>query len=167
MTNKEFDQKLLANILVNAIYNIDKNNYDFHNDEDDIEGDAIDSLAKENIIILANKLLSKETLSHYPEFKLKKPNLFSKLNNATIEAKTALEAKHNILHQICLNVIEEFPTLQTVTIQSVEYAIIKITYANKQVENSTYIAINDEEQLKQNVQEFLNKIENKKDEIKK
>ena len=162
MQTKEFDQKLLADILVNAIYNIDKNNYDFHNDEDDIEGDAIDSLAKQNIIILANKLLSKETLSHYHEFKLNKPNLFSKLNNATIEAKTALEAKHNILHQICLNIIEEFPTLQSVTIQSVEYAIIKITYVNNQVEHSTYIAINDEEQLNHNIKEFLDKVETKK-----
>lgn len=167
MTNKEFDQELLADILVNKIYDIDKNNYDFYNDEEDIEGDEIDRLAKERIITLANQLLSKETLSHYPEFKIKKPDLFSKLNDATTEAKAALEAKHDILYQICLNVMEEFPTLQSVTIQSVEYAIIKITYANKQVENSTYIVINDKEQLKQNVQEFLNKIENKKDEIKK
>ena len=163
MTNKEFDQELLADILVNAIYSIDSNNYDPNNDEDDIEGDAIDQLAKENIIILANQLLSKETLSHYPEFKKSKTNLFSKLDDATTEAKTALEAKHDVLHQICLNVMEEFPTLQAVTIQSVEYAIIKITYANKQVENSTYIAINDEDQLRQNVQEFLDKIENKKE----
>ena len=84
------------------------------------------------------------------------------MNNATIEAKTALEAKHNILHQICLNIIEEFPTLQSVTIQSVEYAIIKITYVNNQVEHSTYIAINDEEQLNHNIKEFLDKVETKK-----
>ena len=166
MTEKEFDQELLANILVNAIYNIDKNNYDFHNDEDDIEGDAIDNLAKENIIILANQLLSKETLSHYPEFKLKEPNLFSKLNNATIEAKTALEAKHNILHQICINIMEDFPNLQAVKIESVEYGIIKVTHSDEQVENSTYIAINDEEQLIKNVQEFLDKIENNKEKSK-
>ena len=38
-----------------------------------------------------------------------------------------------------------------------------MTHSDKQVENSTYIAINDEEQLKQNVQEFLEKIENKKE----
>lgn len=162
MTNKEFDQELLADILVNAIYNIDKNNYDFHNDEDDIEGDAIDCLAKENIIILANQLLSKETLSHYPEFKTKKPDLFTKLDDATNEAKASLDAKREILHQICLNVMEEFPTLQSVKIESVEYGIIKVTHSDKQVENSTYIAINDKEQLKLNVQEFLDKIENKK-----
>lgn len=59
MTNKEFNQELLADILVNAIYNIDKNNYNSYNDEDDIEGDSIDQLAKENIIILAHQLLSK------------------------------------------------------------------------------------------------------------
>lgn len=121
MTNKEFNQELLADILVNAIYNIDKNNYDSNNDEDDIEGDAIDQLAKENIIILANQLLSKETLSQYPEFKLKKPDLFSKLNDATTEAKNALEAKRDILHQICLNIMEDFPELSAVSIESVEY----------------------------------------------
>ena len=158
MTNKEFDQELLADILVNAIYNIDNNNYDSNNDEEDIEGDAIDQLAKEKIINLANQLLSKETLSHYPEFKIKKPNLFSKLNDATSEAKNALEAKHNILHQICLNIIEEFPTLQLVKIESVEHNIIKIMCLKNQVENSTYIAINDEEQLRQNIQDFLTKL---------
>jgi hypothetical protein len=162
MLQNEFDQELLADILVNAIYNIDNNNYDSNNDEEDIEGDAIDQLAKENIINLANQLLSKETLSHYPEFKIKKPNLFSKLNDTTTEAKNALEAKHNILHQICLNIIEEFPTLQLVKIESVEHSIIKIMYLQNEVENSTYIAINDEQQLKQNIQDFLNKIENKK-----
>lgn len=162
MLQNEFDQELLADILVNAIYNIDNNNYDSNNDEEDIEGDAIDQLAKENIINLANQLLSKETLSHYPEFKIKKPNLFSKLNDTTTEAKNALEAKHNILHQICLNIIEEFPTLQLVKIESVKHSIIKIMYLQNEVENSTYIAINDEQQLKQNIQDFLNKIENKK-----
>jgi hypothetical protein len=158
MLQNEFDQELLADILVNAIYNIDNNNYDSNNDEEDIEGDAIDQLAKENIINLANQLLSKETLSHYPEFKIKKPNLFSKLNDTTTEAKNALEAKHNILHQICLNIIEEFPTLQLVKIESVEHSIIKIMCLKNQVENSTYIAINDEEQLKQNIQDFLTKL---------
>ena len=162
MLQNEFDQELLADILVNAIYNIDNNNYDSNNDEEDIEGDAIDQLAKENIINLANQLLSKETLSHYPEFKIKKPNLFSKLNDATSEAKNALETKRDILHQICLNIIEEFPTLQLVKIESVEHSIIKIMYLQNEVENSTYIAINDEQQLKQNIQDFLNKIENKK-----
>ena len=157
MLQKEFDQELLADILINAIYNIDNNNYDSNNDEEDIEGDAIDQLAKENIIILANQLLSKETLSHYPEFKIKKTNLFSKLNDATTEAKNALENKHDILHQICINIMEEFPTLQLVKIESIEHSIIKIMCLQNQVENSTYIAINDEEQLKQNIQDFLTK----------
>lgn len=158
MTNKDFDQNLLADILVKAIYNIDKNNYDSYNDEDDIEGDAIDQLAKENIIILANQLLSKETLSHYPEFKTSKPNLFSKLNDATTEAKNALEAKHDILHQICLNIMEEFPELDGVTIENVEYGVIKIMSSNKTYDVTTHIVINDENQLKHDIKEFLNKI---------
>lgn len=157
MTNKEFNQELLADILVNAIYNINKNNYDSYNDEDDIEGDAIDQLAKENIIILANQLLSKETLSHYPEFKTSKPNLFSKLNKATTEAKNALEAKHDILHQICLNVMEEFPELSSVSIENIEYGVIKIMRSNKTYDVTTRIAINDENQLKHNIKEFLHK----------
>ena len=158
MSNKEFNQELLADILVNAIYKIDYDNYDSHNDEDDIEGDAIDNLAKENIIILANQLLSKETLSQYPELQIKKPDLFSKLNDATTEAKNALDNKEYILHQICIKVIEEFPTLQLVKIESVEHNIIKIMCLQNQVENSTYIAINDEQQLKQNIQDFLTKL---------
>lgn len=157
MTNKEFNQELLADILVNAIYNIDKNNYDSNNDEDDIEGDAIDQLAKENIIILANQLLSKETLSQYPEFKLKKPDLFSKLNDATTEAKNALEAKRDILHQICLNIMEDFPELNAVSIESVEYGVIKIMRSSKTYDVTTHIVINDENQLKHDIKEFLNK----------
>lgn len=157
MTNKEFNQELLADILVNAIYNIDKNNYDSNNDEDDIEGDAINQLAKENIIILANQLLSKETLSQYPEFKLKKPDLFSKLNDATTEAKNALETKHNILHQICLNIMEDFPELSAVSIESVEYGVIKVMRSNKTYDVTTHIVINDENQLKHDIKEFLNK----------
>ena len=157
MTNKEFNQELLADILINAIYNINKNNYDSYNDEDDIEEDAIDQLAKENIIILANQLLSKETLSHYPEFKTSKPNLFSKLNEATTEAKNALEAKHDILHQICLNVMEEFPELSSVSIENIEYGVIKIMRSNKTYDVTTRIAINDENQLKHNIKEFLHK----------
>ena len=166
MTNKEFDQKLLADILIHAI---DTGFCDYikHMPTHPQDATKIASLTRQDIIQLAHQLLSKETLENYPEFKLKKPSLFSKLDDATSEAKTALEAKHNILHQICLNVMEEFPTLQAVKIESVEYGIIKVTHSDKQVENSTYIAINDEEQLKQNIQEFLNKIENKKDEIKK
>lgn len=157
MTEKEFDQELLANILVNAIYSIDKNNYDSNYDEDDIEGDAIDNLAKENIIKLANQLLSKETLSHHPEFKPKKPNLFSKLNDATIEANNALESKQDILHQICLNVIEEFPELDAVSIESVRHGVIKIKRSSKTYEVTTHIVINDENQLKHDIKEFLNK----------
>ena len=157
MTNKEFNQELLADILVNAIYSIDNNNYDSNNDEDDIEGNAIDHLAKENIIILANQLLSKETLSHYPEFEIKKPNLFSKLNDATTEAKNALDAKHDILHQICLNIMEEFPELSSVSIENVEYGVIKIMRSNKTYDVTTHIVINDEKQLKHDIKEFLNK----------
>ena len=158
MTNKDFDQNLLADILVNAIYSIDRNNYDSNYDEDDIEGDAIDQLAKENIIILANQLLSKETLSQYPEFKLKKPDLFSKLDNATTEAKNALDAKHDILHQICLTIIEDFPELSAVSIENVEYGVIKIMSSNKTYDVTTHIVINDENQLKHDIKEFLNKI---------
>lgn len=157
MTNKEFNQELLADILVNAIYSIDNNNYDSNNDEDDIEGNAIDHLAKENIIILANQLLSKETLSHYPEFEIKKPNLFSKLNDATTEAKNALDAKHDILHQICLNIMEEFPELSSVSIENVEYGVIKIMRSNKTYDVTTHIVINDENQLKHDIKEFLHK----------
>lgn len=166
MTNKNFNQELLADILAYSTICgfCDYKKYrDICNDDDD----EIEKRTKPDIIQLAKTLLDKEIFDSYPEFKTPKPDLFSKLDDATTEAKTALEAKHDILHQICLNIMEEFPTLQAVTIQSVEYAIIKITYANKQVENSTYIAINDEEQLKQNVQEFLNKIKIKKEEIKK
>lgn len=161
MTNKNFNQELLADILVYAIYNkfVDIEKYEDYG----IYEDEMERFTKQDIIQIANQVLSKETLAKYSEFTLEKPNLFTKLDDATTEAKTALEAKHDILHQICLNIMEEFPTLQAVTIQSVEYAIIKITYANKQVENSTYIAINDEEQLKQNVQEFLDKIKIKKE----
>lgn len=163
MTNKEFNQELLADILVNAIYSIDSNNYDSNNDEDDIEGDAIDNLAKENIIVLANQLLSKETLSHYPEFKTKKSDLFFKLDDATIEAKRVLEYKEKILDQIRYELLDEFPALQAVavTIESVEYGIIKLTYSTKTSKTSTYITINNEKQLKHAVQDFLNKIENK------
>lgn len=157
MLQNEFDQELLADILVNAIYNIDNNNYDSNNDEDDIEGNAIDHLAKENIIILANQLLSKETLSHYPEFEIKKPNLFSKLNDATTEAKNALDAKHDILHQICLNIMEEFPELSSVSIENVEYGVIKIMRSNKTYDVTTHIVINDENQLKHDIKEFLHK----------
>lgn len=157
MLQNEFDQELLADILVNAIYNIDNNNYDSNNDEEDIEGDAIDQLAKENIINLANQLLSKETLSHYLEFKIKKPNLFSKLNDATSEAKNALETKRDILHQICINIMADFPELSSVSIENVEYGVIKIMHSNKTYDVTTHIVINDENQLKHDIKEFLNK----------
>lgn len=157
MLQNEFNQELLADILVNAIYNIDNNNYDSNNDEEDIEGDAIDQLAKENIINLANQLLSKETLSHYPEFKIKKPNLFSKLNDATSEAKNALETKRDILHQICINIMADFPELNSVSIENVEYGVIKITRSNKTYDVTTHIVINNENQLKHDIKEFLHK----------
>lgn len=154
MTEKEFDQKLLADILVYAINN------GFSNEPYSNENENNYS-TKQDIIQLANQVLSKETLEKYPEFEIKKPDLFSKLNDATIEANNALESKHDILHQICIDIIEEFPTLQLVKIKSVEHSIIKITCLQNQVENSTYIAINDEQQLKQNIQNFLNKIQTK------
>lgn len=165
MQTKKFNQKLLADILAYST-NYEFCDYDKYRDIYYDDDDEIAKLTKTDIIQLAKTLLDPKVFKSYPEFQTEKPDLFSKLDDATTEAKTALEAKHDILHQICLNVIEEFPTLQAVTIQSVEYAIIKITYANKQVENSTYIAINNEEQLKQNVQEFLDKIENKKEKSK-
>ena len=164
MQEKEFDQKLLAEILVNAI---DTGFYDYSKYLETYKQNTneIARLTRQDIIQLANQLLSKETLSKYPEFELTKNDLFSKLNDATNEAKASLESKREILQQICLNVMEEFPTLQAVKIESVEYGIIKVTTSkNEKVENSTYIAINDEEQLKQNIQEFLDKIENKKSE---
>lgn len=152
MTNKKYNQKLLADILVNAIHT------EFSNEPYSNENDYS---TKKDIIQLANQVLSKETLEKYPELQTKKPDLFSKLNDATTEAKSALDNKEYILHQICFNIIEEFPTLQLVKIESVEHSIIKIMCLQNEVENSTYIAINDEQQLKQNIQNFLNKIENK------
>lgn len=151
MTNKKFDQKLLADILVYAI------NMGFSN-EPYSYADEHDYSTKQDIIQLANQVLSKETLANYSEFEIKKTDLFSKLNDATIEAKNTLENKESILLQICFNIIEEFPTLQFVRIESVEHSIIKIMCLHNQIENSTYIAINDEEQLKQNIQDFLTKL---------
>lgn len=110
MQEKNFDQKLLADILAYSITyefcDYDKYRDSYHNDDDEIA-----RLTKQDIIQLANQLLSKETLSKYPEFEFKKPDLFSKLDDATNEAKASLEAKREILHQICLNVMEEFPTI--------------------------------------------------------
>ena len=158
MTHKDFDQKLLADILAYSTMQgfCDYEKYrDICNDDDD----EIEKRTKPDIIQLAKTLLDKEIFDSYPEFKLKKPDLFSKLDDATIDAYNALEAKRDILQQICLNIIEEFPELSAVSIENVEYEVIKITYSNKTVKNSTYIAINDEQQLKQNIQDFLNKIE--------
>ena len=151
MTHKEFNQELLADILVYAI------NMGFSN-EPYSDANEHDYSTKQDIIQLANQVLSKETLEKYPEFEIKKTDLFSKLNDATIEAKNTLDNKEYILHQICIKVIEEFPTLQLVKIESIEHSIIKIMCLKNQVENSTYIAINDEEQLKQNIQDFLTKL---------
>lgn len=161
MKEKEFDQKLLAEILVNAIYT-GFCDYSKYIETYKQNTNKITRLTRQDIIQLANQLLSKETLSKYPEFEITKPDLFSKLDNATNEAKASLEAKREILQQICLNVMEEFPTLQAVKIESVEYGIIKVTTSDKTVQNSTLIAINDEEQLKHTIQEFLNKVETKK-----
>ena len=165
MTHKNFDQNLLADILAYSTMQ-GFGDYEKYKDICNDDDDEIEKRTKPDIIQLAKTLLDKDIFDSYPEFKTEKSDLFFKLTDATIEANNALESKHDILQQICLNIMEEFPTLQSVTIQSVEYAIIKITYANKQVENSTYIAINDEEQLIKNVQEFLDKIENKKEKSK-
>lgn len=161
MKEKEFDQKLLAEILVNAIYT-GFCDYSKYIETYKQNTNKITRLTRQDIIQLANQLLSKETLSKYPEFEITKPDLFSKLDNATNEAKASLEAKREILQQICLNVMEEFPTLQAVKTESVEYGIIKVTTSDKTVQNSTLIAINDEEQLKHTIQEFLDKVETKK-----
>lgn len=160
MREKEFDQKLLADILAYSI-NYEFCDYDKYRDSYNND-DEITKRTKQDIIQLAKTLLDEDEFNSHPEFKIKKPDLFSKLDDATNEAKASLETKREILHQICLNVMEEFPTLKAVKIESVEYGIIKVTHSDKQVENSTYIAINDEEQLKLNVQEFLGKIETKK-----
>jgi hypothetical protein len=161
MQEKEFDQKLLADILAYSV-NYEFCDYDKYRDICYNDDDEIAKRTKQDIIQLAKTLLDEDEFNSHPEFKIKKPDLFSKLDDATNEAKASLEAKREILHQICLNVMEEFPTLKAVKIESVEYGIIKVTHSDKQVENSTYIAINDEEQLKLNVQEFLGKIETKK-----
>ena len=150
MLQKEFDQKLLADILVYAI-NMGFSNEPYTNENEN------DYSTRHDIIQLANQVLSKETLDKYTEFEIKKPDLFSKLNDATIEAKNTLENKEYILHQICINIMEEFPTLQLVKIQSVEHSIIKIMCLQNQVENSTYIVINDENQLKHDIKDFLHK----------
>ena len=165
MREKEFDQKLLSDILVNAI-DTGFCDYSKYIDSNNRTTSEIANLTKKDIIQLAKTLLDKNEFNSHPEFKLEKPNLFTKLDDATNEAKASLEAKREILHQICLNVMEEFSTIQAVKIESVEYGIIKVTTSNKTVQNSTLIAINDEEQLKQNIQEFLNKVENKKGESK-
>ena len=165
MQEKEFDHKLLADIFVYVI-DIGFCDYSKYIDSNNRTTSEIANLTKKDIVQLAKTLLDKDEFNSHPEFKTKKPDLFSKLDDATNEAKASLEAKREILHQICLNVIEEFPTLQAVKIESVEYGIIKVTHSDKQVENSTYIAINDEEQLKQNVQEFLDKIKTKKEKSK-
>lgn len=160
MQTKKFNQKLLADILVYAIYNkfVDIDRYeDFEIDEQEME-----NLTKEDIIKIANHLLSKETLINYPEFEIEKPSLFSKLDDATNKADNALEYKREILQQICLNLMDEFPSLYSIRIESVEYGIIKVTTSDKTVQNSTLIAINDEEQLKHTIQEFLDKVETKK-----
>ena len=154
MLQKEFDQKLLADILVYAI------NMGFMN-VDKCKGLCIDdeteSLTKQDIIQIANQVLSKETLEKYPEFKIKKPNLFSKLNDATPEAKNALETKRDMLHQLCINIMADFPELSSVSIENVEYGVIKIMRSNKTYDVTTHIVINDEKQLKHDIKEFLNK----------
>lgn len=160
MQTQKFNQKLLADILVYAIYNkfVDIDRYE----EFGIDEQEMENLTKEDIVKIANHLLSKETLTDYPELQFEKPSVFSKLDHATEQADNALEYKREILQQICLDMMEKFPILQAIKIENVEYGIIKITTSNETVQNSTLIAINDEEQLKQNIQEFLDKVETKK-----
>ena len=161
MQEKEFDQKLLADILS---YAIDTGFSDYYKYKQDYPYDMqkIASLTKEDIIQLANNLLSKETLINYPEFEIEKPSLFSKLDDATNKTDNALEYKREILNQICLDLMDEFPSLYSIRIESVEYGIIKVTTSDKTVQNSTLIAINDEDQLKHSIQKFLDKVETKK-----
>lgn len=159
MPEKEFNHRLLANILSNTLTK-DYVKVDTYNDIHNTKNNFITPITKKDIIKLAHALLPLDILINYPEFEIKKPDLFSKLNDATIEADNVLEYKHNILYQICLNVMEEFPELNQVSVESVEHNIIKIMCLQNQIENSTYIAINDEQQLKQNIQDFLKKIEN-------
>lgn len=158
MTESKFNEKLLADILIHAI-STGFCDYDKYIPTYPRNMSKIASLTRQDITQLAKSLLSKETFDSYPGFKTKKLDLFSKLEDATNEAQTSLEAKRKILHQICLNIIEEFSELDSVTIESVEHSIIKIMCLQNQVENSTYIAINNEQQLKQNIQDFLKKIE--------
>lgn len=158
MTHKDFDQKLLADILAYSTMQ-GFGDYEKYKDMCNDDDDEIEKRTKPDIIQLAKTLLDKDIFDSYPEFKTEKSDLFFKLTDATIEANNALESKHDILHQICINIVEEFPTLQLVKIESVEHNIIKIMCLRNEVENSTYIAINDEQQLKQNIQNFLNKIE--------
>ena len=162
MQEKQFDQKLLADILAYST-SYEFCDYDKYRDICYDDDDKIAKLTKKDIIQLAKTLLDPKIFKSYPEFQIEKPDLFSKLDEATNEAKASLEAKREILHQIYLNVMEEFPILQAVKIESVEYGIIKVTHSDEQVENSTYIAINNEKQLKQNIQEFLDKIKTKKE----
>lgn len=156
MTHKEFDQKLLADILAYSTMQ-GFGDYEKYKDICNDDDDEIEKRTKPDIIQLAKTLLNKEIFDSYPEFKTKKHDLFSKLNDATTEAKNALDAKHDILHQICLNIMEEFPELSSVSIENVEYGVIKIMRSNKTYDVTTHIVINDENQLKHDIKEFLHK----------
>ena len=81
MQEKQFDQKLLADILAYST-SYEFCDYDKYRDicYDD---DEIAKRTKKDIIQLAKTLLDKKTFDSYPEFKTKKPDLFSKLDNAT------------------------------------------------------------------------------------
>ena len=156
MTHKDFDQKLLADILAYSTMQ-GFGDYEKYKDICNDDDDEIEKRTKPDIIQLAKTLLNKEIFDSYPEFKTKKHDLFSKLNDATIEAKDALEAKHDILHQICLNIMEEYPELNSVSIENVEYGVIKIMRSNKTYDVTTHIVINNENQLKHDIKEFLHK----------
>lgn len=156
MTHKDFDQKLLADILAYSTMQ-GFGDYEKYKDICNDDDDEIEKRTKPDIIQLAKTLLNKEIFDSYPEFKTKKHDLFSKLNDATTEAKNALDAKHDILHQICLNIMEEFPELSSVSIENVEYGVIKIMRSNKTYDVTTHIVINDENQLKHDIKEFLHK----------
>lgn len=156
MTHKDFDQKLLADILAYSTMQ-GFGNYEKYKDMCNDDDDEIEKRTKPDIIQLAKTLLDKDIFDSYPEFKIKKPNLFSKLNDATSEAKNALETKRDILHQICINIMTDFPELSSVSIENVEYGVIKIMRSNKTYDVTTHIVINDENQLKHDIKEFLNK----------
>lgn len=67
MQEKEFDQKLLADILVNAIHT-EFCDYSKYIDSNNRTTSEIATLTKKDIIQLAKSLLDEKTFDSYPEF---------------------------------------------------------------------------------------------------